>query len=229
MKVTAVIPAAGRGERMKSEVHKLFLPLLDRPVLAHTLNVFEACAIIDDIIVVLSDDVIVQCTAEIVEAFGYHKVVKIVPGGERRQDSVYNGLMAIGGECDVVVIHDGARPFVMTELIERSVEFCTDYKAVITAVPPKDTIKRGENGFVFSTLDRSRLWSVQTPQAFQYETILKAHQRAREDLFEGTDDASLVERMGEPVKILEGSYDNFKITTSEDLYLAERIMQRRKR
>jgi 2-C-methyl-D-erythritol 4-phosphate cytidylyltransferase len=229
MKVTAVIPAAGRGERMKSEVHKLFLPLLDRPVLAHTLDVFEACAIIDDIIVVLSDDVIEQCTAEIVDAFGYHKVVKIVPGGERRQDSVYNGLMAIGGECDVVVIHDGARPFVMTELIERSVEFCTDYKAVITAVPPKDTIKRGENGFVFSTLDRSRLWSVQTPQAFQYETILKAHQRAREDLFEGTDDASLVERMGEPVKILEGSYDNFKITTSEDLYLAERIMQRRKR
>ena len=229
MKVTAIVPAAGRGERMGSEVLKPFLTLLDRPVLAHTLDILEGCKVIDDIILVTSDDLIDRCSTEIVEAFDYTKVVKIVPGGEKRQDSVFNGLRAIENECDFVVIHDGARPLVTTELIERSVELCKEHKAIIVAVPPKETIKRGEEGFVLSTLDRSRLWSVQTPQTFKYDVIIKAHERARVDQFLGTDDASLVERIGEPVHILEGAYDNIKITTQEDLYIAERLLELRRR
>jgi len=228
MKVTALIPAAGRGERMKSDVQKPFLTLLNRPVLAHTLDVFEACDSITDIILIVSEDVIGKCSADVVDAYGYAKVTKVIPGGAKRQDSVYNGLLATGDECDVVVIHDGARPLVMREMIERSVEMCADCKAVIVAVPPKDTIKRGENGFVFSTLDRSKLWSVQTPQTFQRDLIMEAHEQARKNGFVGTDDASLVERLGAPVKILRGSYDNIKITTPEDLFLAERLLGRRK-
>lgn len=228
MKITAIIPAAGRGERLGSKVHKPFLSLMNRPILAHSLDVFETCTIIDDIILVISDELIDRCATEIVQTFKYTKINKIVAGGEKRQDSVYNGLMAIDDQCDIVVIHDGARPLVTGAMIEQSVELCKEHKAVIAAVPPKETIKRGEEGFVVSTLDRSRLWSVQTPQTFDYNTIVKAHEKAREDQFLGTDDASLVERIGEPVYILEGSYDNIKITTQEDLYIAERLLELRR-
>ena len=140
---------------------------------------------------------------------------------------MHNGLQAVESGCDIVVIHDGVRPFVTAELIEKSVELCQNHQAVITAVPPKDTIKKGERGFVFSTLDRSKLWIVQTPQTFSYNLIVTAYEKAIQDQFLGTDDASLVERLGVKVKILEGSYDNIKITTVEDVYLAEKLLKQR--
>ena len=227
MNVTALIPAAGRGTRMKDTVGKPFLPLRGRPILAHTLDSFEKCSAVDGIILVVAPEMVDRCSAEITSAFGYTKVKRIVPGGERRQDSVHNGLLAIRDRCDIVLIHDGVRPLVTVETIERSIVLCQQYGAVITAVPPKETIKRGEGGFVFSTLDRTKLWTVQTPQTFTYDLILKAYTRAYEDRFWGTDDASLVERLGASIKILEGSYDNIKITTQDDLCAAESLFQRR--
>lgn len=229
MDVTAIIPAAGQGTRLKGEVEKPFLLLSGRPILAHTLDVFERCDAIDQVILVVSTDTADRCLAEIVDAFGYTKVRRIVPGGKKRQDSVYNGLKAIRDRCTIVVIHDGVRPLVTLEMIERSIELCREHQAVITAVRPKETIKRGEEGFVYSTLDREKLWTVQTPQTFAYDIILKAYQKASEDHFLGTDDAALVERLGLRVKILEGSYDNIKITTPEDLYLAENLLEQKPR
>ena len=228
MNVTAIIPAAGSGTRLKSKVHKPFYPLCGRSLLAHTLDVFEACLAVDQIVLVVSDGMVERCSNEIIDAYGYKKVKEVIQGGEKRQDSVYNGLQAVENDCDIVVVHDGARPFVTTELIAKSVELCQENRAVITAVPPKDTIKRGEGGFVFSTLDRSKLWIVQTPQTFSYDLIIKAYEKAEQDRFYGTDDASLVERLGVKVKILEGSYDNIKITTQEDVYLAEKFLEKRK-
>ena len=227
MNVTAIIPAAGKGLRLKNEVQKPFLSLSGRPIIAHTLDVFEACNVIDRIIVVFSEEMVGRCSTDIIDAFGYTKVKKVAKGGVKRQDSVYNGLRAIEDGCDIIVIHDGVRPFVTTELIEHSIELCQECQAVITAVPPKDTIKRGEEGFVVSTLDRTKLWAAQTPQAFAYDLISRAYERAYTDHFYGTDDASLVERLGVRVKILTGSYDNIKITTQEDLYLAENILKQR--
>lgn len=228
MSVVAIIPAAGKGTRLKSEIHKPFYPLRGRPILSHTLDVFENCGSVDHIIVVISEDKVSWCSSEIVDAFGYKKVKKVVGGGEQRQDSVYNGLRAVSDGCDIVVIHDGVRPFVRVELIARSIELCQEHQAVIAAIPPKDTIKRGEAGFIIATLDRSKLWMVQTPQTFSYDLIMKAYEKAYGDQFWGTDDASLVERLGGKVKILEGSYDNIKITTQEDLYLAEKILVQRR-
>ena len=229
MGVTAIIPAAGIGTRLKSEIHKPFYLLGGRPLLAHTLDVFEACRVVDHIVLVVSEEMVDRCSSEIVDAFGYKKVKRIVRGGKRRQDSVRNGLGAVGEGCDFVVIHDGARPFVRAEVIAHSIELCREHQAVITAVPPKDTIKRGEEGFVFSTLDREKLWVVQTPQIFSYDLLLGAYKQAYEDQFWGTDDASLVERLGVKVKILEGSYDNIKITTVEDVYLAEKLLEQSER
>ena len=227
MNVTAIIPAAGKGTRLRSEVHKTFYPLHSRPLLAYTLDVFEACRVVDHIVLVVSEEMVDRCSTEIIDAFDYKKVKRIVHDGEHRQDSVYNGLRAIEGGCDIVVIHDGARPFVTVEIILRTVELCQEHQAVIVATPPKDTVKRGEDGFVIATLDRAKLWSVQTPQTFSYDLIIEAHKNAKKDRFCGTDDASLVERLGSKVKILEGSYDNIKITTQEDLYLAEKLLEKR--
>jgi len=137
--------------------------------------------------------------------------------------------MAVPDMCDIVVVHDGARPLVHDDTIRSSIRLCLEHQAVITATPPKETIKQGEHGFAAITLDRSKLWSVQTPQTFSFGLLRKAHESARQDGFVGTDDASLVERLGEKVKILEGSYDNIKITTVEDVYVAEKILEQRRR
>jgi 2-C-methyl-D-erythritol 4-phosphate cytidylyltransferase len=228
MNVTAIIPAAGKGVRMGGAVQKPFYPLKGRPLLAYTLDVFEACHTVDHIVLVVSEEMVNRCASEIVDAFGYKKVYKVVRGGEHRQDSVHNGLRAAGNGCDIVVIHDGARPFVSAEVIAHSIELCQEHQAVIAAIAPKNTIKRGEDGFIIATLDRSKLWTAQTPQTFSYDLIVRAYEKAYEDQFWGTDDASLVERLGRKVRILEGSYDNIKITTQEDLYLAEKLLEQRR-
>ena len=227
MKVVAIIPSAGKGERMGQK--KEFLLLGDRPILAHTLKRLEDHHQISEIILVVDEKSVEKCKKEIIEKYGFKKVKEVIVGGEERQDSVYNGLKKITKDCDIVLIHDGARPFLTEDLITRSIEEVEKHKAAVVAVSCIDTIKfaRKENNMALETLDREYLWMAQTPQTFEYEIIIKAYQKAKEENFKGTDDASLIERMNQPVKIIRGSYDNIKITTPQDLILAEAILSKR--
>jgi len=224
--VVALIPAAGQGKRMGSERPKAFISLGALPILAHTLQKFEACPQVDEIIPLVPPGEGVTWTREIVSRHGLQKVFQIMPGGAERQESVFIGLKAIREKAGAVIIHDGARPFVTIDLIQRSLSEARRFRAVAVALPASETTKEvdGEN-IVLRTVDRRQLWLMQTPQSFDYNLILRAHEEARRDGFVGTDDASLVERLGVPVKIIEGSRLNFKITTPEDLVLAEAILK----
>lgn len=224
----AIIPAAGRSERMRSNRNKQFMVLDGEMVLSHTIDVFQKCAKIDKIIIVVNENEIDFCWDAIVEKHCFDKVVSVVAGGKERQDSVMNGLREIPPETTMVIIHDGARPFVTLRIIENAIEALNGYSGVIVGIPLKDTIKRvNEKNEVLETLDRDTLISVQTPQVFTPEELMKAYQRARMDEFYGTDDALLVERAGGRIKIIEGSYENIKITTPEDIVLAEAILKKR--
>jgi 2-C-methyl-D-erythritol 4-phosphate cytidylyltransferase len=164
---------------------------------------------------------------ETIRRFALKKVSRVLPGGEERQDSVYRGLQALRGKADWVMIHDGVRPFVSPELIRQVLSEARRWKAVVAALPAGETVKEGSpENEVVRTVERNRLWMVQTPQAFEYPLVWRAHEEARREGFRGTDDASLVERLGIPVKILQGSRLNFKITTPEDLVLAEALLER---
>lgn len=228
LKVVAIVPSAGKGERMGKK--KEFLLLGDRPILAHTLKPLEDHSQISEIILVVNEKSIEKCKREIVEKYGFKKVKEVIVGGKERQDSVYNGLKEVKKDCDIILIHDGARPFLTEDLITRSIQEAEKHKAAVVAVPCIDTIKfaQKEKDTALETLDREYLWMAQTPQTFKYKIILKAYEKAREENFKGTDDASLVERMNQPVKIVRGSYDNIKITTPQDLILAEAILAKRK-
>ncbi len=223
-KVTAVITAAGKGTRMNSSINKQYIELGGIPVLARTIGVFQQCREIDEIIVVINEEDINFCRKNIVQKYGLSKVKALVSGGAERQNSVYKGLCAIEGG-GIVLIHDGARPFVTCENIADSVGAAREFGACGIGVKVKDTVKISDmEGFVASTPDRSRLWSIQTPQSFEYSIIIKAHEEAIKNNYLGTDDMVLVEKLGIPVKILEGSYSNIKITTPEDLLLGESIL-----
>ena len=232
MKVTAVIPAAGSGKRLNPRpdiggIKKQFLEIDGRPVLSITVSAFEECQSIDDIIVVAARDDI-ETVKELLKDF--RKVRDIVEGGPERQDSVYNGLKDIINESedDLVVIHDGARPLVTKELISKAVMEAKVSKAVVVGVPAKDTIKTvSPENFTLETLDRGSLWMVQTPQVFLLTMIKQAYERAQKIKYRATDDSKLVERMGIPVKMIMGSYDNIKITTIEDVAIAGSILGRR--
>jgi len=226
LRVAALIPAAGQGKRMGAEKPKAFLPLGDRPILAHTLQKFEDCPQVDEVLPLLPPGEGMEWAGEAIRRFGLRKVSRVLPGGDERQDSVYRGLQALRGKADWVIIHDGVRPFISLELIQQVLAETRRWKAVLVALPAGETVKEGSpENEVVRTLDRSRLWMVQTPQAFQYPLVLRAHEEARREGFRGTDDASLVERLGIPVKILRGSRFNFKITTPEDLVLAEALLK----
>lgn len=224
MKTVAIIVAAGTGKRIEGNVPKQFLSVAGKPILAHTIDKFEKCESVDEIILVAPGDYLGYCSQGIVDKFSFEKIKKVVCGGEERQDSVYLGLKACPSGTSIVAIHDGVRPLVSPKKIAESIQLCRQKKAVILAVPPKDTIKRGEDGAVVTTLDREKLWLVQTPQVFEYKLILDAYEKADADEFVGTDDAILVERLGHEVAILEGDYQNIKITTAEDLAVAERLL-----
>jgi len=230
MSVTAIIPAAGMGKRMGGAIPKPFLQIGGRPILAHTLDVFERCDSVDEVILVVGMADLQVCAEEIVDRYGFTKVRKIIPGGRERQDSVWEGLKAVEAGTEIVVIHDGVRPFVAPELLSESIERCRTCGAVIAAVPVKDTIKEAENEanmhhpLIVGTLDRRRLWAVQTPQTFAFNLILRAYQHAMKAHITATDDSALVERLGHQVRILRGSYRNIKITTPEDLALGEMIL-----
>ncbi len=224
MSVVAIIPAAGRGERMGGEVPKQFRILGDKPILAHTLLAFDICPDVDEVVVVVPKEYVDFCGRKVVEPYGITKVRRIVPGGRHRQDSVYEGLKAAEG-AEIVVVHDGVRPLVRPELISRSVAICRERGAAIVAVPVKETVKLVEGGMVRKTLPREALWAAQTPQTFRREVLWEAFQRAFRDGILATDEAALVERIGHMVWVVEGEYRNIKITTTEDLYVAERLLE----
>lgn len=222
MKTTAIVLAAGSGKRMNSKVHKQYLLLKGKPVLYYSLKAFEDSQV-EDIILVVGAGEIEFCRKEIVEQYGIEKVRAIVEGGKERYHSVYEGLKA-AGKTDYVLIHDGARPFVTREIIERTIGAVCEHKACVVGMPVKDTIKIvDENTFAKETPNRSNVWQVQTPQAFSYDLIYDAYTKllAGEDSTI-TDDAMVIERMTNyKVKLIEGSYQNIKITTPEDLLVAE--------
>lgn len=222
MKVSAIIPAAGLGVRMGSNVPKQYLLLNGKPILHHTLSVLDQCSIVDEIILVVSAKEIGNVEQQIQDS--HPKVTKVIVGGKERQDSVYNGLQSLGSETDIVVVHDGVRPFVSADLIRETVEVARDSGAAITAIPVSDTIKKvNEKGLVECTIDRSGLWRIQTPQTFQFSLLKEAFTKAQADNFYGTDEGALIEYLGRDVKVVPGSEFNIKITRSEDLILGEKI------
>ena len=221
-KTVAIIPAAGSGVRMGSNRAKQFLELDGKPLLAATLEPFEKCTWIDGIIVVVPAKDVEYCRENIVTKFKMGKVRKVVPGGERRQDSVRLGLEAAAEDYEFALIHDGVRPVISPEAIERIINAAKTHGAVITGLPAKETVKEvDETQAVVSTYDRKRIWLVQTPQVFPYEDLLAAHRRAFEEGWpEATDDSVLIEKLGIPVMVIEGSEQNIKVTTPHDLELA---------
>lgn len=224
----AIIVAAGKGKRMGLDINKIYLKLGDKPVIVHTLESFCQASEIDEIVIVLSSEEKDYFRKEVLEGYSFSKPISIVEGGKERQMSVYNGLMTLPKDAAIVAIHDGARPFVTCNMVDRSVAAARKYGAAVVAAPVKDTIKEAnENLYVSSTLNRDKLWAVQTPQTFSYELIVRAHEEAKRQGIVATDDSTLVERLGEPVKILSGNYDNIKITTWEDMLLAEQILSNR--
>ena len=224
---SAIIPASGLGKRFSDKSDKAFISIAGRPMLAHTLAVFQDCPEIGEIILVVRRDQ-VPSAEELVREYGFSKVKSVVIGGETRQDSVRNGLAQVSPECEIAAIHDGARPFVTCDIITASINAARSDGAAIVAVPVINTIKASPDGrYVAETLDREKLFAVQTPQTFKLSIIREAFDRAYADGFVGTDDASLVERLGMPVRIVQGSYENIKVTTPADMALAEAIIQSR--
>lgn len=220
-----VIVAAGTGSRMKMGINKQFIKLEGKEIIAYTIEKFYNNSNIEDIVVVVKEDESEFFKKEILDKYNF-KNVKIAYGGKERQDSVYNGLKLLDEKCDVVLIHDGARPFVSDKIIDKSIEEAKEHKAIVVGVPVKDTIKVIDNDKnIVDTPNRSVLWAVQTPQTFDYNILIDAYKDAFKNKFYGTDDAMLVERIGYKVKMLEGSYNNIKITTQEDLNIGSQILR----
>ncbi len=227
LEAIAIIPSAGQGRRMGAGAKKNYLPLLGKPVIAYTLLAFEASPLISSIVAVVSAGDEEYFRQDIVLRHGFGKVSRIIAGGAERQSSVANALKCIEGYGGVIAVHDGARPLVTHELIERTVREASESGAAVCAVRPKDTVKTGRGNIVAGTIDRAGLWSVQTPQAFRAPILFEAFRKAGEDGFSSTDESSLVERLGVEVRVVEGSYENIKITTREDLVTAGCILMAR--
>lgn len=222
---TAIVLAAGQGRRMNSEVAKQYMTLNEKPVLYYSLRVFEDSDI-DEIILVVGAGEEEYVREAVVERYSFKKVKQIIRGGQERYHSVYQGLLSSKG-ADYVLIHDAARPLITWEIIARTMEAVVEHKACVVGMPSKDTIKiSDENNIVISTPKRENVWTIQTPQAFEYHMIIEAYQLLlKSEIIGITDDAMVVEQMmGYPIKLLKGSYTNIKITTPEDIILAEALM-----
>ena len=217
---TAIVLAAGQGKRMHSKIQKQFMELNGMPVLCYSLRCFQESPLIRDIILVTGEEHVSWCREEIVEKYGFTKVSAVVSGGKERYDSVYEGLKALS-DCDYVLIHDGARPLISSVLINANISCVQEKEACITAVPAKDTIKVVDNkGYVADTLERSKLWQIQTPQTFSYALVSEAYRkRAEAGDTTVTDDAMVVEKYAD-----HSIYRNIKITTPEDLVIAEAFL-----
>lgn len=224
-KITAVVLAGGRGKRMESKISKQFLELGGNPILYYALNTFEN-SVVDEIILVAAEGEEEYCKKKIVEQYHLKKVTGIVTGGKERYHSVYNGLCAVK-QTDIVMIHDGARPFITEDVIEKAAREVIECQACVVGVKVKDTIKVSQEGMIVDTPDRRNLWQVQTPQCFEYEGIRKAYEKALEGQTDNiTDDAMVWEMYSKiPVRLVEGSYFNIKITTKEDMIFGEAILK----
>ncbi len=230
MRTAAIVLAGGSGSRMNSAVKKQYLLLGDRPVLWYSLQVFQNCPRIDEIVLICGAGEVEFCRREFADQYGFTKITHIAEGGRERYDSVYEGLRVLD-DCDFVLIHDGARPFIDQTMLDRIFETICAGEACVVGMPVKDTIKmRDEEGYVADTLPREKLWMIQTPQAFPYSLIRKAYENLRQETIppnDITDDAMVVERCTESrIRLIEGSYDNIKITTPEDLISAKMIAKR---
>lgn len=225
-RVTAIIPAAGFGKRFSDRACKQFLMLRGKPLMIWALEVLQGLPEICEIIPVLRDDDM-ETGIRMIEEYGISKVRRIAPGGKERQDSVFHGLKLVDNKEGLLLVHDGARPLIEASFVGDALVRLKGCEGVAVGVPVKDTIKEVEDGEVIHTLMRDRLWSVQTPQIFSYETLYGAYMKASKDSFYSTDDSALVEKYGGRIRIVMGSYKNIKITTPEDLKLAELFLEMR--
>ncbi len=222
--VSVVIAAGGSGSRMGAEINKIFLELMDRPVLAHTLAAVSACPLVDEIVLVTREEDVLGCK-DIVQEFAIPKVSCIIPGGTTRTESVANGLTTVSPQADIILVHDAARPLVREAHIAAVIAAAAEHGAAVLGFPAVNTIKRAdESGFVAETLDRSELWEIQTPQGFRASLLQDAYAQARADGISGTDDCAIAERYGARVKLVEGEPYNLKLTTPDDLLLAEQLL-----
>lgn len=224
MKYTVMMPAAGSGQRMGAGYNKLFLMLGDKPIFIHTLQVFEEDPACTGIILAVKQEERQEIEAKL-NQFGITKVRAFVDGGTERQYSV-DACIQAHTENGIVLVHDAARPFIRRSVIAELVETAVAFGAAIAGVKAKDTMKLAPSGIVEETVDRDLLWIVQTPQAFRYDVLKEASDKAKKDGFLGTDESMLVERLGHPVRIVEGTYDNVKMTTQEDLVFGEILLKR---
>lgn len=224
---TAIVLAAGQGKRMHSKIQKQFLEIGGKPILYYSMECFQKSPLIQDIILVTGEDMISYCQSEIVEKYDFTKVCKVTAGGKERYDSVYAGLLCCQ-DTDYVYIHDGARPFVTEEMIQRGYEAVKRTNACVMGMPSKDTVKLADpSGYIKETPDRKIVWNIQTPQIFSYDLIRGAYESIRKkDMSNVTDDAMVVEQeTGTKILLVEGSYQNIKITTPEDLDIAEAFLK----
>lgn len=226
MKNCVIIVAAGSGKRMRSAIAKQYIELKGRTILSYTIETFNNSENIDDIVLVTSSDAVDYVRRKIIEKYGFDKVRTIVEGGAERQDSVYKGLKAVDSDTDVVLIHDGVRPFVADKYIAELESIAMEFGGCVLGAPVKDTIKVCDSeGYITDTPKRETLWLAQTPQCFKYDIIMKAYEKAEKEGYRGTDDSMLAERLGIRIKMVKGDYDNIKITTPEDLYMGEVILE----
>jgi 2-C-methyl-D-erythritol 4-phosphate cytidylyltransferase len=223
--VSAIIVAAGQGVRMGNSIPKQYLKLGDHPILAYSLMAFSLCSSVDKLYLVIPESDVDYCCHKIVRPLKLITDIQLVPGGSHRQFSVYNGLRKIEDRPGIVVIHDGVRPFVKPDHIQICIQGAREAGACILAVPVADTLKKvNSSNLIDGTIERKGVWQAQTPQAFAYDLITQAHEKARVDGFIASDDALLVERLGQQVKIVTGNRNNFKITTPEDLRIAQAML-----
>lgn len=223
--ISAIILAGGKGKRMNSSISKQFIEIKGKPIIYYTIKKFNDNKKIHNIVVVLSEEEIEYFKENILKKYNL-KVDKIVIGGDERQDSVYNGLKSLeNSETDIVLIHDGARPFISDRIIDDGIKYATIYGACAPGVMPKDTIKiKGESNFSIDTPNREMLVAIQTPQVFNFKEILECHKKVKIDKIAVTDDTMVVERYGNKVYLYDGEYTNIKVTTPEDLILGEKLI-----
>ena len=227
-RTVAVVPAAGRGARMGSHIPKQFLSLGGVPILVHSLRVLEAVAAVEHVILAVPEADREYCLREIVARYQFTKVTKVVAGGEHRQDSVRHGVQEVGQEADLVLVHDAVRPLITADLVERVIRRAGEVGAAIIAIPMRDTVKQvGPEGMIEVTVDRGQLWLAQTPQVFRATVLREAHRKAHLENFHATDDAQLLEWLGHPVAVVDGSEENIKITRPQDLVIGEAILAAR--
>lgn len=227
--VVAVVPAAGKGLRMGGAVPKQFLALGGEPVVVHSLRVFEASSVVDQIILAVPQPDLDYCLNHLIPGFGFTKITKVVVGGKERQDSVRHALEHVPNETEIVVVHDAVRPFLTERMVGDTVEAARRVGGAIVALPMRDTVKQvGAQGYVERTVDRRPLWLAQTPQAFRFDRLLTVHRKAHAEGVHATDDAFLFEWAGYPVVVVEGSGENIKVTRPEDMIVGEAILASRR-